>query len=155
MPRGNKAKTRLARNEILVAVGIILLSIGGLIYSTRDSGPTVTVDGNVFKVQVSDDADERRQGLSGQDALDNDEGMIFVFDRPGMHGFWMKDMKFSIDIIWIDENLRVVHLEEAVSPSTFPESFVPSVDALYVLEIYTGQAAAQGIDLGDAVVLDI
>ena len=93
--------------------------------------------------------------MSGQDALKKDEAMLFIFDEPGMHGFWMKDMRFSIDIIWIDENLRVVHLEENVSPSSYPESFIPSVDAKYVLEIYTGQAAAQGIGLGDAVQLSI
>lgn len=155
MPKGSKAKIRLARNEIIVAVTILLLSLGGLVYSNQSHGPVVIVDGQEFKAQVSDDPAERRQGLSGQDALENDEAMIFIFDEPGMHGFWMKDMKFSIDIIWIDENLRVVHIEENVSPSTYPESYFPSVDAKYVLEIYTGQAAAQGIGLGDGVELNI
>lgn len=155
MPKGSKAKTKLGRSELIVAALLLILSIGGLVFSTRTEGPTVVVDGNTFKVQVSDDISERRLGLSGQDALANDEGMIFIFDESDMHGFWMKDMKFSIDIIWIDENLRVVHIEEGVSPSTYPESFVPSVDARYVLEVYTGQAAAQGIGLGDAVELNI
>ena len=155
MPSGNKAKTRLARKELLIAGVVLILSLGGLLYANREEQPTVVVDGREFVVQVADSSDERRLGLSGQDALNNDEAMLFIFDEPGMHGFWMKDMRFSIDIIWIDENLRVVHLEENVSPSSYPESFIPSVDAKYVLEIYTGQAAAQGIGLGDAVQLSI
>ena len=155
MPKGSKAKTKLARNELLVAFFILVLSGVGFVYSQRAEASTVTVDGQEFKVQVADDLAERRLGLSGQSALENDEGMIFIFEESGMHGFWMKDMNFSIDIIWIDENFRVVHIEDMISPSTFPESFVPSVDARYVLEVYTGQAAAQGIDLGDEVVFDL
>lgn len=155
MPKGSKAKTKLARNELLVALFILVLSGVGLFFSTRSDVPTVNVDGNIFKVQVADDPAERRQGLSGQPALENDEGMIFIFEENGKHGFWMKDMNFSIDIIWIDQNFRVVHIEEMVSPSTFPESFIPSVDARYVLEVYTGQAAAQGINLGDEVQFNI
>ncbi len=155
MPKGSKAKTKLARNEFLVALFILALSGLGFFYSMREYAPQITVDGNTFTVQVSDEQAERRQGLSGQAALENDEGMIFIFPENGRHGFWMKDMNFSIDIIWIDENFRVVHLEEMISPSTYPDSFVPSVDARYVLEIYTGQAQAQGIGLGDEVVFEL
>ncbi len=155
MPKGSKAKTKSARNEYVIAGVVLVLSIAGLIYSTRTQQPSVIVDGNTFEVQVADSLAERRLGLSGQDALENDEGMIFVFDENGQHNFWMKEMNFSIDIIWIDENLRVVHIEEMVSPSTYPESFAPNVEARYVLEVYTGQAEAQGIDLGDEVVLDV
>lgn len=155
MPKGSKAKTKLGRSELAIALTILTLSIAGLVFSTHSQSPIVIIDEARFEVQLADTVAERRQGLSGQDALENDEGMLFVFEEKGKHGFWMKDMKFSIDIIWIDENLTVIHLEEGVSPDTFPESFAPSVDAHYVLEVYTGQAEAQGIDLGDRVTLDI
>ena len=155
MPKGSKAKIKLARNEILVAGTILILSLGGLFYSNRPHPATVVVDGREFKVQVADSHSERQRGLSDQGALANDEAMIFIFEEPGLHGFWMKDMKFSIDIIWIDENLRVVHVEKNISPSSYPESFIPSVDAKYVLEVYTGQAEAQGIGLGDPVRLNL
>lgn len=155
MPKGNKAKIRLARNELIVAGILLVLSLVGLYLSNISHTSVVDVGGNSFSVQVADDASERRLGLSGQDALENDEGMLFIFNEPDRYGFWMKDMNFSIDIIWIDENLRVVQIEEEVSPSTYPERFIPNIEALYVLEIYTGQSEAQGIKLGDQVKLNL
>ena len=155
MPKGSKAKTKLARSEIAAAIIVLVLSVGGLIYSQRGDSPSVSVGDRSFDVQVVDDPAERAKGLSGQSALDNDEGMLFIMERPDRHGIWMKDMLFSIDILWIDENFRVVHIEEMVSPNTYPETFRPNVDSLYVLEVYTGQVAAQGLRLGDEVIFDI
>ena len=156
MPKGNKAKTRLGRNELIASVLVLVASLGGLYFSSRDTFvPTATINQHEFRLQIADDSAERKLGLSGQDALDNDEAMLFIYSTSDMYGIWMKDMKFSIDIIWMDENQRVVHIEENISPSTYPESFIPSVDARYVLEVYTGQVEAKGIGLGDEVKLSI
>jgi len=96
----------------------------------------------VFELRQTNE--ERRQGLSGRPGLPLNTGMLFIFDTPGKHSFWMKDMLFNIDIIWFDADKNVVHVESNVSPDTFPRSFGPSTDTLYVLELpagtYTGQA---------------
>lgn len=155
MPSESKAKTKLARSEVILTTLIIITSLIVFIYATAVPGQTVFIDGQEFNVEVADVASERSQGLSGRSALANDEGMLFVFPESGRFGFWMKDMEFSIDIIWIDEDKRIVHIEENVSPSTYPEAFYSSTNARYVLEVYTGQAAAQGLGLGDEVVIDI
>ncbi len=154
MPKGSKAKTKLGRNELIIALVVLTLSLVGLFISLRSQPPTVEVNGHTFKVQVADTSSARRTGLSGQEALDEDEGMIFIFFENDIHSFWMKDMLFSIDIIWIDENYRVVHIEENVSPSTYPESFAPTVESRYVLEVYTGQVEAKDISLGDEVIFN-
>lgn len=155
MPKESKARIKSAHNELLLAVFVLVISLAGLIYASRYQGPTVSIDDSVIKVQIADEPAEQQLGLSGQDPLKSDEGMLFVYKQPDKYGFWMKDMKFSIDIIWIDENLQVVHIEERVSPATYPNAFAPSVDSLYVLEVLAGEAEAQGINLGDRVVLDI
>src|SRR3989338_5701660 len=53
------------------------------------------------RVTVADTPESRERGLSGRDGLASDEGMLFVFQNDGYHTFWMKDMLFSIDIIWL------------------------------------------------------
>jgi hypothetical protein len=77
--------------------------------------------------------------------------MLFVFDTPGRYGFWMKNMKFSIDILWLDSEETVVHIAENVPPcqdDTCPVLMPPS-DARYVLEIPSGEAAKSGIIISE------
>ena len=75
--------------------------------------------------------------------------MLFVFPADGRHSFWMKDMLFSIDMLWLDANGRVVHVEKGVSPATFPQTFTPSSPSRYVLEVPSGFCDAHGIEVGD------
>ena len=96
-------------------------------------------------------AKERRQGLSGVDRLGEREGKLFVFDESGRYGIWMKDMNFAIDVFWIDENLRIVHIEENVLPSTYPAVFNTPEPARFILETNAFFADTFGISLGDRV----
>ncbi len=109
----------------------------------------VILGGKVFNVEVADTKMLLEKGLSGHAPLGQYEGMFFVFQDSNKHGFWMKDMLFSIDIIWIDENLKVVHIEKSVSPQTYPTVFFPTVPARFVLEISAGEAQRLSLDIGD------
>ena len=106
----------------------------------RNTPGTITgsVDGRPYVFEVRRTPEERAQGLSGRSGLTDDEGMLFIFDYDARHGFWMKDMLFALDIIWLDADMNVVHAETDVSPDTYPRSFVPTVPARYVLEINAG-----------------
>ena len=88
------------------------------------------------------------QGLSGRDSLEEHTGMLFMFEADGYHPFWMKGMRFPIDILWMDRYKRVVHIAHAVSPDTYPELFKPSVLSRYVLEVPAGYAERHGVDIG-------
>jgi uncharacterized membrane protein (UPF0127 family) len=133
---------------ILFAVVAITL-IGYL--TTQNYKSKVIVNGKTFIVDVSDTAYTKTKGLSGRDPLKTNEGMIFLFEKPEKEGFWMKDMKFSIDIIWIDENMSVIHIEKSLSPDTYPKVYYPESPAKYVLEVSSGQADALGLKLGDKI----
>jgi uncharacterized protein len=74
--------------------------------------------------------------------------MLFVFDTDDYHGIWMKDMNYSIDIIWLDSGKTVVYMAEDVSPDTYPEVFRPDVPARYVVELSAGAAHRHGITEG-------
>ena len=75
-------------------------------------------------------------------------GMLFVFPKLEKYGFWMKDMKVAIDMLWIADDGTVVTLLENVSPATYPSVFYPDSPVKYVLETRAGYAHAYGITKG-------
>jgi len=77
--------------------------------------------------------------------------MLFVFPEDGKYAFWMKDMRFSIDILWLSADGRVVYMALNVSPDTYPQVFRPDVPARYVLELPAGYAKAHAVRIGDIV----
>ena len=97
-----------------------------------------------LEVQIADDEPRRVRGLMFQDQLPPDQGMIFVFDKPGLYSLWMLNMQFPLDMMWFDENGKMVHIEKDVPPCktaleiTTCQSVVPEGDALYVLEVTAG-----------------
>jgi uncharacterized protein len=101
---------------------------------------------------------EHQKGLGGHAPLGERDGMIFVFQRPGLVAFWMKGMTFGLDIMWIEAG-RVVHLEKNVPAPrpTDPDSalpiLAPSAPATYVLEVNAGFSDKYGIARGSAVEL--
>lgn len=119
--------------------------------------PVVEVGGAAFKVEIADDADERSRGLSGRDPLPDDGGMLFVYQEPVVPGFWMRQMRFSLDFVWIGEGCEVVDLTPNVpapEPGTSESELTlyrPSAPILYNLEVNAGTAARHGIRVGDEV----
>lgn len=98
---------------------------------------------------MADTDDSRIKGLSGRDALLEREAMLFTFDTAKKHGIWMKDMKFSIDILWLDQNYQILSIEEDVSPNTYPRVFYPTEKSLYVLEGNAGFAKRNNLKVGN------
>lgn len=90
----------------------------------------------------------RQKGLSDRLQLADDSGMLFVFEKPAGYCFWMKDMKFSIDMIWLNDAKEVVKVESNVSPETYPKSFCPETPSRYVIELNAGQADKVGLSTG-------
>jgi len=97
--------------------------------------------------------EERQLGLMFRDKINYDQAMLFVFEEEGFHSFWMKNMKFSIDILWLDREKRIVHLETNVPPCK--KSPCPSYPALkpamFVLEIKAGSVHKHQLKLYDRI----
>ena len=102
----------------------------------------------------------REQGLSDKVAMQGDplglglgenEAMLFIFDKAGYYSFWMKDMNFSIDMAWIDENKKITYIAADVSPATYPRNFSSPVSNLYVLETPAGFFAKNNVKIGESV----
>jgi len=112
---------------------------------------TLTIGETEVAIERADTPQQRAQGLSGRTGLRKGEGMLFVFEKPGIYRFWMKDMLFSIDIIWIDEWLRVVDTNENVDPVSYPETFQAREPIQYALEVPAGFAKTNNIHIGTQV----
>jgi uncharacterized membrane protein (UPF0127 family) len=112
---------------------------------------TVTVGTTEIETEVVQTEAERAKGLSGRPCIEPNRGMLFVFDKPGQYPFWMKDMKFPIDIVWVDANHKVIGLDIDVAPSTYPHAFVSEKPAQYVLELQAKRAKDLNIGLGTTV----
>lgn len=102
-------------------------------------------------VEFADTKSSRELGLSGRKGLEEGKGMLFVFDTPGRYGFWMKDMSFSLDILWINEDGIVVEIERAVTPQSYPKTYINASPAKYVLEVNAGEAEKRGLFIGSKV----
>ena len=153
--------TRLLALAAVLAVCIIIASLifvrvdSFLVSSPDDStssaSSTVQVGGKTVRVTVADTPETRQKGLGGRNGLAPDEGMLFIFPQDGKYGFWMKDMKFPIDMLWLSGTRRVVYMAQNVSPDTYPEVFAPTRPARYVLELPAGYAKAYTVGVGDEV----
>lgn len=113
----------------------------------------VQVGGVKIFVKIADEPHERIQGLSGTESLGDFEGLLFAFDSSDRHGVWMKDMNYPIDIIWLNEEGVIVHIETRVSPRTYPKTFRPPVPARYVLEMNERMVESFNIRTGQQVIL--
>jgi uncharacterized protein len=119
--------------------------------TTPSTLPTVTFpDGYVVRVEVVADDESRAQGLMFRDRLREGTGMLFVFPAMTELGFWMKNTLIPLDMIWIDDKQRVVHVKENVPPCKADPcpTYSAGVNAQFVLEVAGGVARQHRIEPG-------
>ena len=101
----------------------------------------ITSNNQEFVLEVAQDRAAREKGLMNRESLDENTGMLFVFDAPGNHGFWMKNTLIPLDIIWLSKSQQVIHYVQA-QPCTTENCTVyrpsPTAQAAYVVELNPG-----------------
>ncbi len=131
--------------------GFLVLVIFGYVLFVNLSNNTdiLIAPAGKIKVEMADSQAERTLGLSGRESITDDQGLLFVFEESSDRNcFWMKDMRFSIDMIWMNDEKEVVTIAENVSPQTYPETFCPVSPAKYGLELSSGNANSLQIVTG-------
>jgi uncharacterized membrane protein (UPF0127 family) len=118
-----------------------------------DPSPWVELKGQRFKVEIADDEASRMRGLMFRDTLDEGRGMLFVFEREQPLAFWMKNTKIPLDIIYFDDERRLVSVSTA-PPCTTPQcpSYPSAAPARYTLELKAGTVRKLGAMRGDEIV---
>lgn len=137
----------------IIFIALLTAIIAGCAYAIgrKPSVPGLKLGSSVIQVETADTGAERAQGLSGRAVLPDNAGMLFIFDDAGQQCMWMKDMKFSLDMVWLDADKKVIDMRQNLSPDTYPKSFCPSQPARYVIEVNQGVLVRSGIKLGDTV----
>ena len=159
MPKENAEKTKSARSRSMLmlvaatATVAVLVATGTMFRSP--SGPTAEFAGKNFALELADTPDEQVQGLSDRSSLAQDTGMLFVFYQSAIQCFWMKDMHMNIDMVWLDEKGKVLHIESDVSPKTYPKQFCPDEPSKYVLETNADVMKSLGVKPGEQITLDL
>lgn len=153
--RGLTSRRRPARLRLVAALSALV----ALAASCEPAGPLpdawVEIGTARVAVELAETPEEQARGLGYRDRLEWEHGMYFPYQRPGFYGFWMRGMRFSIDIVWIREG-RIVDLHRDVpfepggnGPTLRPRELVDAV-----LEVPAGYAAAKGWSIGDRVMLE-
>ncbi len=106
-----------------------------------------------LRIEYATTEAKRGIGLSEQESIPDDYGMLFIFPKDDYHGFWMKDTLVPLDMFWLDSDRHVVSIISDVATSTYPNVFYPSAPARYVLETAAGFARVHGIATGTPLLL--
>ena len=111
----------------------------------------VTAKNITLVVDLALTPDQQSRGLSGREKMSENQGMLFVMQSPGRYGFWMKEMKFPLDIFWLDAKGRAVYLKQNLQPCLTIlncPTYTPGTDSLYVLETVAGFSQRHAITNG-------
>jgi uncharacterized membrane protein (UPF0127 family) len=130
-----------------------LLMLASTAFTAPKVVPLTLPSGKVLQVEVMVSDEDRAMGLMFRPSLAPDRGMLFRFEAPDFHGIWMKNCRFPIDILWLDEEKRVVHVAEAVPPCKEEPCpvYQPLRRASWVVELNAGQARREQAVVGASV----
>ncbi len=142
---------------------LFIFTVGFFLFKNETS-PTVkdcggyerrqlTIFDKKLEVEVADSDCKRTLGLSGRKKTTKDTGMLFVFSEEAEHTIWMKDMKFSIDVLWLNSEGEVVWLEKNVSPDNYPDFLGEGFFSKFVLETSSGFIEENNIQIGDKIII--
>jgi hypothetical protein len=153
--------------KIILVIIVLLIIVGGIRFaqgylneekvSILKKTPTIAIADRNFKVIVADSQKEQEIGLSETKSLAEDQGMIFLFKKPDYYSFWMKKMKFPIDIIFINNDTIVSIENNAQAPKDDNENLIvytPAGPSDKVLEIQAGLAKKYNFKNGDKIKIE-
>ncbi len=129
----------------IISVIILLIIITSIVFLFNHDKKIFTPNKN-FYVSVTQNEEQRNLGLSNTKSLDIDTVKLFIFDKPDYYGFWMKDMLYPIDIVFLDSEMQVISYIDDVDPTSYPKTFYPESPALYVMEMNSGERKSSGLD---------
>ena len=115
------------------------------------AAPTVMLpSGRVYRVEIAATPESRAQGLMYRESLADGRGMLFLFPKPSVEGFWMKNCNFPIDIVWMDANRKVIFVSAHTPPCKEDPcpTYGPRTESFFVLEIPDGAAAKDKAGVG-------
>ena len=145
---------RLIRTVAVVGLAVGLhVPAGPAQGAAENSLIAVTLpQGTVVMAELADTIEERARGLMFRPSLEKNRGMLFTFVEPQQWSFWMKNTRIPLDILWMDQKKRIVHIERNVPTCSRTDDgcpqYQPNENAVYVLELAAGSADALKLERG-------
>ena len=141
---------------ISAVVIVCLLVVSYLYYNKKNAEivsdmATISIGQRTLVAPVERTPADQQKGLGGVTSLSDSQGMLFVFNAPAYYGFWMKDMLIPIDMIWLDQNLKITFIAANVPPSSYPQVIQPTAPSEYVLETSANFSVRQNLKVGDSI----
>ncbi len=132
---------------------IFIIATAAVTYGQKPLPSTIRMtlpDGKPLEVEIARTPLELNRGLMFRTDLPEDRGMLFIFERPGKNQFWMKNTLIPLDILWMDDRKRIIHIAFQVPPCKLDPCPVygPAADSHYVLEVKAGVAHKRGLRIG-------
>jgi uncharacterized protein len=142
------------RTVIYIFFSVLLLIVAINFMRTIQQQAVVLTfpSGEQVYLEVADSAEERMMGLFFLDALPEDRGMIFIFDKGEPVRLWTRGYHFPVDILWLDEEFELVSIEEEVplcEKDPCPNYTPGDERAQYAIKISSGQTRERGLKIGD------
>lgn len=142
---------------VLLLIAVVFVTVVEFFISEKkvEKSPFVQIGETRINVEIADTDALRERGLSGRESLGEKDGMLFVFPEKGTYGFWMKDMRFPIDIVWIS-NGNIVGVEKNIDPQIGApiqklKIYYPPQEVDVILEVTAGRSDNLGIKTGDEI----
>ena len=150
MPNNVTAKIKSApKPQQLLAIALIVAAIIVVAsLMTLQRKPALHIGDRSFALRIADTAEERMHGLSNTKSLPRNEAMLFKFEEPQRSCFWMKEMNYPLDIVWLSDAKKVVFIKQNAEPSSYPTAFCPLKPSKYVIELNAGEVKAAHITVG-------
>lgn len=142
---------------ILSAVIFVLFIFAGVWFVNRVNTivyKNAQIGQQTYKLEVAQTEEARQKGLSEREKLANNTGMLFDFKQNGDWRMWMVQMRFAIDIAWLDDNYKIIKIKSNAQPGDYPEVYYASKPSRYVIEVNNGVFESLGVKEGDTVILN-
>lgn len=145
----------------IIYLTIIILTVSSIFYIQSKKNienicskyvqKEILINNTKIHADIADNDCKRELGLSKRQYMEKD-GMFFVFENSGNYNFWMKDMNFPIDILWIDQDYKIIGIKKSIATSTYPETFGSEYYSRYILELSSGFSDKNNIKIGDKII---
>jgi hypothetical protein len=141
----------------LLLLCLLLIPASGCLNGETSKAVVKFENGVAIIADIAESPEERARGLMYREILEENTGMFFVFEEERYYAFWMKNVRFPLDILWLDRDLRVVHISANTPPCTAEPCMVypPLKPAKYVLEVTANFTHKNNIKIGDRISLDV
>ncbi len=134
---------------IFLSAFIVVVLIVFFLKKTPVKYTNVKVGNTEIRAEIADNPINRAKGLMFRKSLPENKGMLFVFNEENYHGFWMMNMSFPIDIIWINKEKKVVDITKNAQPcKIICPSYRPKEKAMYVLEVNANFTEEHKVKIG-------